>query len=66
MGHVTPKRELRSDRVAALMFTQVNAHGISKLDRSLKMTVVASDEVHFGQGTCVVDPVNALKRKHFP
>jgi hypothetical protein len=46
-GHVTPKRELRNGRLAALMFTQVNVHWVSRLDRLLKMTVVAIDKVYF-------------------
>jgi hypothetical protein len=47
------------------MFTQVNVHGISRLDRSLKMFVVVSDDVILRQIVFGIDHVNALKRKNF-
>jgi hypothetical protein len=64
-GHDTPKRELRSGRLAALMFTQVNVHGISRLDRLVKMFMVMSEDWILRQSACGVDQVNALKRKNF-
>jgi len=60
-----PKRELRSDGLAGLMFTQVNVHGVSRLDRLVEMFVVASDDWILRQSTFGVDQVNALKRKDF-
>jgi hypothetical protein len=65
VGHNTPKRELRSDRLAGLMFTQVNVHGISRLDQFLKMFAVASDTCFLRQIAFGVDSVNALKHKNF-
>ncbi len=64
-GHETPKRELRSDRLAGLMFTQVNVHGISRLDRLVKMFAVASDNCILRQIASGGDHVNALKHKNF-
>ena len=64
-GHDTPKRELRSDGLAGLMFTQVNVHGVSRLDRFLKMFVIESDDVILRQSATGVDHVNALKHKNF-
>ncbi len=64
-GHDTPKRELRSDGLAGLMFTQVNVHGISRLDQLVKMFAVASDNCILRLIAFGVDQVNALKRKNF-
>jgi len=47
------------------MFTQVNVHGVSRLDQFLKMFVVASDDCILRQIAFGVDQVNALKRKDF-
>jgi hypothetical protein len=47
------------------MFTQVNVHGISRLDQLVKMFVVGSDNWILRQSASGVDPVNALKRKDF-
>ena len=47
------------------MFTQVNVHGISRLDQLVKMFVVASDDWILRQIAFGVDQVNALKRKDF-
>lgn len=49
----------------APMFTQVNVHGISRLDQVLKMFVVASENWFLRQSTDGVSDVNALKRKNF-
>ena len=54
-GHDTPKRELRSDGLAGLMFTQVNVHGISRLDQLVKMFVVGSDNWILRQSASGVD-----------
>ena len=48
------------------MFTQVNVHGISRLDHLVKTTVVASNNCILRQIASDGDHVNALKRKHFP
>ncbi len=64
-GHDTPKRELRRDELAGLMFTQVNVLVISRLDHFLKMFAVASDNCFLRQIASGVDQVNALKRKNF-
>jgi hypothetical protein len=64
-GHDTPKRELWSDGLVGLMFTQVNVHGISRLEQLVKMFVVASDNYFLRQIAFGVDQVNALKRKNF-
>jgi len=47
------------------MFTQVNVHGISRLDQFLKMFAVASDTCFLRQIAFGVDSVNALKHKNF-
>ena len=47
------------------MFTQVNVHGVSRLDRLVEMFVVASDDWILRQSTFGVDQVNALKREDF-
>jgi hypothetical protein len=47
------------------MFTQVNVHGISRLDQFLKMFVVASENWFLRQSADGVSDVNALKRKNF-
>ena len=47
------------------MFTQVNVHGISRLDRLMEMFVATSDDCILRQIAFGVDPVNALKRKDF-
>jgi hypothetical protein len=47
------------------MFTQVNVHGISRLDQFLKMFVVASENWFLRQNAAGVSDVNALKRKNF-
>jgi hypothetical protein len=47
------------------MFTQVNVHGISRLDQFLKVFVVASENWFLRQSTDGVSDVNALKRKNF-
>jgi len=47
------------------MFTQVNVHGVSRLDQFLKMFVVASDNCILRQIASAIDHVNALKRKNF-
>jgi len=65
VGHDTPKRELRSDGLAGLMFTQVNVHGISSLDQLVKTFVVASDNCILRQSAFDGVQVNALKRKNF-
>jgi hypothetical protein len=47
------------------MFTQVNAHGVSRLDQLVRMFVVASDDWSLRQIAFGVDQVNALKRNDF-
>ncbi len=47
------------------MFTQVNVHGISRLDQFLKMFVVASDDCFLRQIASGVGGVNVLKHKNF-
>ncbi len=64
-GHDTPKRELRSDGLAGLMFTHVNVHGISRLDQLVKMFAVGSDDVILRQIASGGDHVNVLKHKNF-
>ena len=65
LRHDTPKRELRSNGLAGLMFTQVNVRGISRLDQFLKMFVVASENWFLRQSAVGVSDVNALQRKNF-
>jgi len=50
---------------AASMFTQVNVHGVSRLDQFLKMFVVAGDDWILRQIAFGIDQVNALKRNDF-
>jgi hypothetical protein len=47
------------------MFTQVNVHGISRLDQFLKMFVVASENWFLRQSAAGGGYVNALKPKNF-
>ena len=47
------------------MFTQVNVHGVSRLDQLVKMFGVGSDNWILRQSASGVDPVNTLKRKDF-
>ena len=47
------------------MFTQVNVHGISRLDQLVKMFVVGSENWILRQSASGVDSVNALKHKNF-
>jgi hypothetical protein len=47
------------------MFTQVNVHGISRLDGLVKMFVVGSDDWILRQSASGVGDVNALKPKNF-
>ena len=47
------------------MFTQVNVHGISRLDQFLKMIAVARENWFLRQSAVGVSDVNALQRKNF-
>jgi hypothetical protein len=60
-----PQTGTAEQRIGGLMFTQVNVHGVSRLDQFLKMFVVASDDCILRQIAFGVDQVNALKRKDF-
>ena len=60
-----PQTGTAERRIGGLMFTQVNVHGISRLDQLVKMFVVGSDNWILRQSASGVDSVNALKHKNF-
>jgi len=60
-----PQTGTAERQIGGLMFTQVNVHGVSRLDQFLKMFVVASDDWILQQIASGIDHVNALKQKNF-